>query len=175
MAQKSQGTGTSNRGFASMDAGKQREIASKGGQSVPAAKRSFSQDRRLAAEAGRKGGQSSHGGGRSKQPVNSRTDLRNRDAARRQQRYRRDGGRARARLERAREGGFSLKFAALKRGRAGGELFVTAPYRYGPGTPPQPEIPPVPSPRPSPTPEPTPEIPAPPTPHPDLPSNPPTG
>lgn len=68
MAQKSQGTGTSNRGFASMDAGKQREIASKGGQSVPAAKRSFSQDRRLAAEAGRKGGQSSHGGGRSKQP-----------------------------------------------------------------------------------------------------------
>jgi len=50
-----------------MDAGKQREIASKGGQSVPAAKRSFSQDRRLAAEAGRKGGQSSHGGGRSKQ------------------------------------------------------------------------------------------------------------
>jgi uncharacterized protein len=67
MAQKSQGTGTSNRGFASMDTAKQREIASKGGQSVPAAKRSFSQDRRLAAEAGRKGGQSSHGGGRSKQ------------------------------------------------------------------------------------------------------------
>lgn len=67
MAQKSQSTGTSNRGFASMDAAKQREIASKGGQSVPAAKRSFSQDRRLAAEAGRKGGQSSHGGGRSKQ------------------------------------------------------------------------------------------------------------
>ena len=71
MAQKSQGTGTSNRGFASMDAGKQREIASKGGQSVPAAKRSFSQDRRLAAEAGRKGGQSSHGGGRSKQTPNA--------------------------------------------------------------------------------------------------------
>jgi general stress protein YciG len=68
MAQKSQGTGTSNRGFASMDAAKQREIASKGGQSVPAAKRSFSQDRRLAAEAGRKGGQSSHGGGRKQVP-----------------------------------------------------------------------------------------------------------
>ena len=68
MAQKSQGTGTSNRGFASMDAAKQREIASKGGQSVPAAKRSFSQDRRLAAEAGRKGGQSSHGGGRKQAP-----------------------------------------------------------------------------------------------------------
>jgi general stress protein YciG len=54
-----------------MDAAKQREIASKGGQSVPAAKRSFSQDRRLAAEAGRKGGQSSHGGGRSKQAQNA--------------------------------------------------------------------------------------------------------
>ena len=36
---------------------KQREIASKGGQSVPDEKRSFSQDRRLAAEAGRKGGE----------------------------------------------------------------------------------------------------------------------
>lgn len=75
MAQKSQGTGTSNRGFASMDAAKQREIASKGGQSVPAAKRSFSQDRRLAAEAGRKGGQSSHGGGRSKQMPNAPDQL----------------------------------------------------------------------------------------------------
>jgi len=50
--------GTSNRGFASMDEGKQREIASKGGQSVPDEKRSFSQDRELAAQAGRKGGQS---------------------------------------------------------------------------------------------------------------------
>ena len=54
--------GTSNRGFASMDEGKQREIASKGGQSVPSDKRSFSQDPQLAAEAGRKGGQASHGG-----------------------------------------------------------------------------------------------------------------
>jgi general stress protein YciG len=50
--------GRSNRGFASMDEGKQREIASKGGQSVPDEKRSFSQDRELAAQAGRKGGQS---------------------------------------------------------------------------------------------------------------------
>ncbi|MBT3069488.1 stress-induced protein [Rhodomicrobium sp. Az07] len=48
---------TSNRGFASMDAEKQRAIASKGGQSVPNEKRSFSQNRSLAAEAGRKGGQ----------------------------------------------------------------------------------------------------------------------
>ncbi len=44
---------TSNRGFASMDEERQHEIASKGGQSVPGEKRSFSQDRRLAAEAGR--------------------------------------------------------------------------------------------------------------------------
>jgi len=53
--------GTSNRGFASMDEDKQREIASKGGQSVPPEKRSFSQDPQLAAEAGRKGGQASGG------------------------------------------------------------------------------------------------------------------
>ena len=50
--------GTSNRGFASMDQAKQRAIASKGGQSVPGSKRSFSQNRQLAAVAGRKGGQS---------------------------------------------------------------------------------------------------------------------
>jgi general stress protein YciG len=48
----------SNRGFASMDAAKQREIASKGGQSVPPEKRSFSQNPNLAATAGRKGGES---------------------------------------------------------------------------------------------------------------------
>ena len=53
---------TSNRGFASMDEDKQRDIASKGGQSVPDEKRSFSQDRQLAADAGRKGGEASHGG-----------------------------------------------------------------------------------------------------------------
>jgi uncharacterized protein len=69
---------TSNRGFASMDEKKQRDIASKGGQasggnfandreraaeagrkggqSVPAEERSFSKDHELAAEAGRKGG-----------------------------------------------------------------------------------------------------------------------
>jgi len=57
--------GTSNRGFASMDAAKQRAIASKGGQSVPPEKRSFSQDPRLAAEAGRKGGESVPPEGRS--------------------------------------------------------------------------------------------------------------
>ena len=52
---------TSTRGFASMDAEKQREIARKGGRSVPNEKRSFSQNHRLASEAGRKGGHSSHG------------------------------------------------------------------------------------------------------------------
>ena len=53
------GNSTSKRGFASMDAARQREIASKGGKSVPAEKRSFSLDRELASEAGRKGGQAS--------------------------------------------------------------------------------------------------------------------
>jgi general stress protein YciG len=56
--------GTSNRGFASMDPALQREIASKGGRSVPPEERSFSKDRALAAEAGRKGGEASHGGPR---------------------------------------------------------------------------------------------------------------
>ena len=49
---------TSNRGFASMNQERQRQIASMGGKAVPDEKRSFSQNRRLAAEAGRKGGQS---------------------------------------------------------------------------------------------------------------------
>jgi uncharacterized protein len=52
------GNSTSKRGFASMNIERQREIASKGGRSVPAEKRSFSQDRELASSAGRKGGQS---------------------------------------------------------------------------------------------------------------------
>lgn len=44
------------RGFAAMDSERQRAIARKGGESVPAEKRSFSQDRALASAAGRKGG-----------------------------------------------------------------------------------------------------------------------
>jgi general stress protein YciG len=44
-----------------MDREKQREIARKGGRSVPNDKRSFSQNHQLASEAGRKGGHSSHG------------------------------------------------------------------------------------------------------------------
>ncbi len=48
---------TSKRGFASISVEKRREIASKGGKSVPGDKRSFSQNRDVAAQAGRKGGQ----------------------------------------------------------------------------------------------------------------------
>ena len=54
----------SRRGFAAMDPERRREIAEKGGASVPWDKRSFSVDRNLAAEAGRKGGVNSRGGGR---------------------------------------------------------------------------------------------------------------
>jgi general stress protein YciG len=57
-------SGTSTRGFASMDPALQRQIASKGGRSVPPEERSFSKDRSLAAQAGRKGGEASHGGRR---------------------------------------------------------------------------------------------------------------
>ena len=48
-----------------MDRAKQRAIASKGGQSVPPEKRSFSQNPELAAKAGRKGGESVPPEGRS--------------------------------------------------------------------------------------------------------------
>jgi general stress protein YciG len=54
-----QAKGTQNRGFASMDPEKQRNIASKGGQ---ASGGNFKNDPRRAAEAGRKGGENSHGG-----------------------------------------------------------------------------------------------------------------
>ena len=46
------------RGFAGMSEEERREIAKKGGESVPDEKRSFSQDREFASEAGRKGGES---------------------------------------------------------------------------------------------------------------------
>jgi general stress protein YciG len=54
----------SRRGFAAMDPDRRREIARRGGASVPSEKRSFAQDRDLAASAGRKGGSASRGGGR---------------------------------------------------------------------------------------------------------------
>ena len=56
-----------------MDKDRQREIARKGGASVPDEKRSFSQDRDLAAAAGRKGGEASHGGGRTRTTENRRS------------------------------------------------------------------------------------------------------
>ena len=58
--------GTSNRGFASMDEDKQREIASKGGQSQGKENNpgNFANDRKKASEAGKKGGERSRGGGR---------------------------------------------------------------------------------------------------------------
>jgi|SRR5271165_4442202 len=92
---------SSNRGFASMDQQRQREIASKGGQAsggnfkndperaseagrkggqnVPAGERSFARDPTLAAEAGRIGGEHSRSGNvgsqRSAQPIGSRHDI----------------------------------------------------------------------------------------------------
>ena len=51
-----------------MDLEKRRAIARKGGESVPNEKRSFSQNHRLAAQAGRKGGHASHGGTRTLKP-----------------------------------------------------------------------------------------------------------
>jgi general stress protein YciG len=57
-----------------MDKDRQREIARKGGASVPDEKRSFSQDRDLAAAAGRKGGEASHGGGRRRSSDTTRTN-----------------------------------------------------------------------------------------------------
>ena len=58
-----------------MDDDRQREIASKGGQSIRPEDRSFSKDHELAAEAGRKGGENSHsqgGSGRSGNFVDDR-------------------------------------------------------------------------------------------------------
>src|SRR5215212_7252828 len=52
--EQQKGGDTSKRGFASMDEDKQRDIARKGGESVPDEKRSFSQDPELASEAGKK-------------------------------------------------------------------------------------------------------------------------
>jgi uncharacterized protein len=54
------------RGFAVMSPERRLEIARKGGASVPSEKRSFAKDRDLAATAGRKGGEASRGGGRTR-------------------------------------------------------------------------------------------------------------
>ncbi len=52
------------RGFAALSPERRRAIAASGGAAVDPAKRSFSQNRDLAATAGRTGGQTSRGGGR---------------------------------------------------------------------------------------------------------------
>lgn len=44
------------RGFAAMDPQRQRELASRGGKSIPPGKRAFSTKPGLASEAGKKGG-----------------------------------------------------------------------------------------------------------------------
>ena len=51
-------------GFAAMDPERRREVARKGGASVPAQKRSFALNKELAATAGRKGGEAGSGVGR---------------------------------------------------------------------------------------------------------------
>lgn len=51
----------SRRGFAAMDPDRRREIARKGGASVPSEKRSFARDPSLAAAAGKKGGENGRG------------------------------------------------------------------------------------------------------------------
>lgn len=58
---------TSNRGFANMDEAKQKDIASKGGQSQGAQNNpgNFANDKDKASKAGQKGGSNSHSGGRS--------------------------------------------------------------------------------------------------------------
>ncbi len=60
--QQNQGN-TSNRGFASMDPEKQREIASEGGKASHEKGTGHEFSSEEAREAGRKGGQNSHGGG----------------------------------------------------------------------------------------------------------------
>lgn len=50
------------RGFAAMSLEKRRAISRLGGASVPSEKRSFSQNKALAVDAGRKGGGNSRGG-----------------------------------------------------------------------------------------------------------------
>lgn len=63
MATQSQNTGhSSNRGFAAMDQQKQREIASMGGKAAHESGHAHEFTSEEAREAGRKGGEASHGG-----------------------------------------------------------------------------------------------------------------
>lgn len=54
------------RGFAMLDPEQRKAVAAAGGRAVKPHNRSFSQDRDLAAAAGKKGGTNGHGGGRPK-------------------------------------------------------------------------------------------------------------
>jgi len=65
--EENRGRGSSNRGFASMDPQKQREIASEGGRAAHKQGVAHEWNSEEAREAGRKGGQNSHGGGRNSQ------------------------------------------------------------------------------------------------------------
>lgn len=63
MATSTQNTGsTSHRGFAAMDEERQREIASMGGKAAHASGHAHEFTSEEAREAGRKGGEASHGG-----------------------------------------------------------------------------------------------------------------
>jgi len=57
MANSNNNQGTDNRGFASMDENKQREIASEGGRAAHASGNAHEFDSQEAREAGRKGGE----------------------------------------------------------------------------------------------------------------------
>jgi uncharacterized protein len=61
------------RGFAAMDDKKQREIASKGGKAAHAKGTAHEFSSAEAREAGRKGGEASHGGGRASGSGSSRS------------------------------------------------------------------------------------------------------
>jgi general stress protein YciG len=62
MSNQADQSNTSNRGFASMDENKQREIASQGGKASHEKGTGHEFSSEEAREAGRKGGQNSHGG-----------------------------------------------------------------------------------------------------------------
>ena len=66
---------SSNRGFASMDPQRQREIASEGGRAAHRQGVAHEWSSEEAREAGRKGGQNSRGGGRSRRNTQENQDM----------------------------------------------------------------------------------------------------
>jgi len=83
MAQRGQGGGTSNRGFASMDPAKQRAIAAEGGRAAHAQGVAHEFDSEEARAAGRKGGQArsqrSAMAGNTAMPANTDRDVQGAD------------------------------------------------------------------------------------------------